>query len=351
MLELPTSVALVGAVALAGQVAWGQEPPIFARLQPGNTVEVLDLKKQSWRRIYRSPSWGTSGLSVAPSGDRLALLAWKEGIVSGHDYTVPPASELVIIDTAGRTLGSVARVQRYAWCGPACIVYITGQYEESHFGFRPESMGVLNIASGDKTAVPAPPYPIGVTWARFDSAVYVKNRPREGEARIYRIDLRTRTVAPTVFRDHLFSPSGRYYLHRPDLTDTLALYDTRTNAAVDISRLRRDAIPIGWTPSGQDILLTVRREHVLTSSRERRVRPTPRNPGDKPVVHTYELYHVPDGRMIKRMTGQLGDYAAPNNLRLVELGGAYQIVDTQRGGPAADLDPAADPAVDLQRLQ
>jgi hypothetical protein len=328
-LDLPTSVALIGALALASQGAWGQEPSIFARLQPENTVELLDLQKQSWRRIYRSPSWGTTGLSVAPSGGRLAFLAWKEGIVSGHDYTVPPASELVIIDTGGQTLGSVARVQRYVWCGPTCIVYITGQYEESHVGFRPESMGVLNIATGDKAAVPAPPYPIGVTWASFDSAAYVKNRPREGEARIYRLDLRTRTLAPTVFRDHLFSPSGRYYLDRYEHTDSLVLYDTRTNAAVDISRVRRDAILIGWASSGQDILLTVRREPALTSNRDGPVRPTPRKRDDKPVAHTYELYHVPDGRRLKRLTGQLGDYAAPNNLRLVERGGEYQIVDTR----------------------
>jgi hypothetical protein len=327
MVSMPT--VFFGAMALVTQVAWGQDRSTFARLQPGNTVELLDLQKQSWHRIYRSPSWGTSGLSVAPSGDRLAFLAWKQGVVSGHDYTVPPASELVIIDTAGRTLASVEQVQRYVWCGPACIVYLTGRDEESHVGFRPESMGVLNVVTGDKTPLPSPPYPIGLTWATFDGAAYVKNRPREGEATIYRLDLRTKTLTPTVFRDHLFSPTGRYYLHRPELTDTLVLYDRRTNAPVDISSLRRDAIPLEWALSGEDILLAVRREAAPIANKRRRPRLRPLKPGDRPVPRTYELYLVPDGRSLKRLTGQLADCAGPNNLRLVERAGDYQVLDVR----------------------
>jgi hypothetical protein len=309
--------------------AWGQDQPTIARLQPGNQVEVLEARSNRWLRIYRSSEWGTTALSVAPSGDRLALLAWKPGVISGHEYAVPPAPTLTIIDRAGRTLAAIAQVQRYAWCGPTCVVYITGRYEESHFGFGPDGMGMLNVTTGVTTALPAPPHPIGVTWAGFDSAAYVKNRPRGGEASIYRLDIGAKEIRPTAFKDHLFSPTGRYYLHRPELTDTLVVYETRTNAPLDLPDLRGGANVLGWASSSRDILLTIRGDSSHTAKRDRPVRPRPRTRTVETRLQTYQLYDLPNRRALGSLTGRLGEYAAPDHIRVLERGGEYQVLDTQ----------------------
>ena len=144
---------LVGGAAFGGPVASAQTTATFTRLQPGNTVEILDLRRGQWHRVYRSSSWALTDLTVAPSGDRLALLSWTEGVLSGHDYSVPPSPELVVLDTLGRKLAAVPKVQRYDWCGPACLVYITGEYEESDIGFLPGGVGMLDVATGKTTAL------------------------------------------------------------------------------------------------------------------------------------------------------------------------------------------------------
>jgi hypothetical protein len=277
----------------ANSLLWSDGPRHSDGMGPG-PVHLREAPARQYGRTPGSPEAElASHLPFALVGHQ-----WPQRRAIGGQARFLGLEARHCLATAGRTLASVEQVQRYVWCGPACIVYLTGRYEESHVGFRPESMGALNVVTGEKTALPAPPYPIGITWATFDGAAYVKNRPREGEPTIYRLDLPTKTLTATVFRDHLFSPTGRYYLHRPEFTDTLVLYDTRTNAPVDISRLRRDAIPLGWASSEEDILLAVRRETAPTANKGRPVRPTPRKSGDKPVARTYELYPVPDGRSL-----------------------------------------------------
>jgi hypothetical protein len=316
---------LVGATSLSGVVG-AQDTPTFARLQPDNAVELLDLQAGTWRRIFRSPAWGLTGLSIAPSGSRLALLSWTEGVVSGHDYTVPPAPELVVIDTTGQVLASVSKVQRYDWCGASCIVYITGEYDETDIGFRPADIGMLDVVTGDTRSLPAPPYPIGVTWGAFDSTAYVKNAPRKGEARIYRIDPRTRALSPTELKDHLFSPTGRYYLHGPLLADSLVLYETSSNSPIDLSKLRREAKLLGWASSNDDVLLTLRMDRSKAAMPGHRTAPKPRKPGDGP-EETYELYRVSDGRTLGRVKGYLREWSGPDHRRLVQQGGNYRVLD------------------------
>jgi hypothetical protein len=64
---MATAALFLSAPSLAAQTS------TFARLLPGNFVEVLDLQRNSWRRVYQSPAWGTTDLSVGPGGDRIAL--------------------------------------------------------------------------------------------------------------------------------------------------------------------------------------------------------------------------------------------------------------------------------------
>jgi hypothetical protein len=316
---------LVGGAAFGGPVARAQTTATFTRLQPGNTVEILDLRKGQWHRVYRSSSWGLTDLTVAPSGDRLALLSWTEGVVSGHDYSVPPSPELVVLDTLGRKLAAVPKVQRYDWCGPGCLIYITGEYEESDIGFLPGGVGMLDVATGKTTALPAPSSPTGITWGKIDSAAYVKNAGGPGEARIYRIDIVRRTMAPTELLDHQFSPTGRYYLHRPVGADSFAVYETRTNAPVDVSTLQSEARVIGWASSSEDVLLATRKPAAVRADPGDRIRVKPLKQGA--LEQSYQLYRLSDRRTVLRSKGQLDQGSGPGHLRLVRQGRNYKVLD------------------------
>ena len=317
---------LVAGALLGSTVACGQAARTFGRIQGDNSVEILDLRTETWHRIYRSPKWGATGLSVAPSGDRLAFLSWTKGTVSGHDYAVPPAAELVVIDTAGRAIVSVPNVQRYDWCGETCLIYITGVYEETDVGFHPSGVGMIDVTTRTTTALPAPPYPIGIRWGPLDGAAYVKNAPEDGEPRIFRVDLQSRTLSPTELRDHLFSPTGRYYLHRPHFSDSMMVYDTRSNAPVDISKLVREAKPIGWAPLKDDVLLALRRRPVKAVKPEGRVWLRPIKPGEIP-EQTYQLYRVWDARVVGQVKARLGPGASPADFRLIQQGSNYRLID------------------------
>jgi hypothetical protein len=323
-------VALIASAALTSLGPRGHaQTPTFARLRPGSftEVEILDFQRSSWRMVYRLPTGWLTALSVGPDGSRMALLAWTEGTAAGHDYVVPPASRLIVIDMAGHMIAPpVARVQRYAWCGAGCIVYITGEDEESHYDFRPEGMGKLDIATGKASALPSPPTPIGITWASFDSAAYIKNLPRPGEGFIYRLDLVALTLEPTSFKDHVFSPTGRYYIYEGEFTDTLVIYDRRTNEPVDLESFRREALIIGWASPREDILLAVRRP----PPRPRpvgRPRPTVKKAGEDEKEVLYKLYDLSTRRVGRSMTGYLGRWVGSPYTYLLGGSGGYQVAE------------------------
>lgn len=317
---LAVSAALLGTAKLAAQT------PTFARLWPHNLVQVLQLKENAWRTIHRSPSWSTNDLSVGPGGDRIAMLSWTEGTVAGHGYVVAPASQLTVIDTAGRVIAPpVPQVQRYAWCGARCIVFLTGIYEESHYGFGPRGSGMLDLSTGRTRSMPTPTTPIGITWASFDSSAYVKNLPGPGEAYIYRLDLVRRALEPTALKDHLFSPTGRYYFLDGEFTDTLVVYETKTNTPVDIEGFRRGAIVLGWVSAREDLLLAVKRPPPRPRPKGRpRIRV--RDPNEIQPYVLYMVYDLAARRVRHAVVGHLKEWPGSGNLRLVERDGEYHVV-------------------------
>jgi hypothetical protein len=299
-----------------------QAAPTFARVEALKSVEILDLRRHAWQRVYQVAGWVTV-LTVGPSNDRLAFLSWSEQATSDSD-SPRLVSELIVIDTAGRVLPSmVKQVQRYAWCGPGCLVYITGQEREGEVGFTPDGLGMLDVATGRTTRLPAPTYPIAIIWAAFDGAAYVKNSSPPGEARIYKLDLAARTLEPTPLLDHVFSPTGRYYLHDREYSGSLAVYQTKTNKPVNLDSLRREAIVLQWASPTEDVLLTVKRPPRRIRAK---ARPTPKKPGDREPEATYRLYDVARRRIRATVTGHLRSWAASNNRILVQRGSQYQVI-------------------------
>jgi hypothetical protein len=306
---------------VAAQGAGTQPATTFARVETYNSLEILDLKRQAWRRIHQVPGWATE-LTVSPSNERVAFLSWAEKQSLQGDPQL--YSELLVTDTSGKVLPTkIQQVQRYAWCGPTCLVYITGQKEEGYVGFTPDGIGILDLATGQTTRLPAPSTPKAITWAAFDRAVYIKNWPRQGEALIYRLDLGTRTLEPTRLLDYAFSPTGRYYLHQDGFADSLVVRDTRTNAAVNLDEMRREALVLGWASPSEDVLLTVKRPPRRTSAEGR---PTVKKPTDHEPEVTYKVYNLTQRRMIRTVKGYLRSWAAPDNKLLVQRGSNYQVI-------------------------
>jgi hypothetical protein len=133
-------------------------------------------------------------------------------------------------------------------------------------------------------------------------------------------------VSPTELKDHLFSPTGRYYLHRPHFTDSMIVYNTRSNTQVDISKLVREAKPIGWAPVNDDVLFAVRRRPAKAVKPAGRVRLRLLKPGDI-AEETYQLYRVSDARVLGQVKARLGPGASAADFRLVQQDGKYKLVD------------------------
>jgi hypothetical protein len=234
-----------------------------------------------------------------------------------------------VIDTVGRTLASVPDVHRYTWCGSDCVVYLLGEYsEDSDFGFRPSGgIGVLQVGSGKTTSLRGPANPVSVTWAAPDSGAFVQGFTPAGQRLIYRIDLATREARPTALRDNDLSPSGRYYLHRPPESDSVGIYETRSNAPVDISDLLRGADLIGWAGPAGDVLLAV--QHVPRAPTK------PGEPAIRPIKpedirpQQYLLYRVVERKILARATGFLHPWAGPAQRRLIQQGEKYTVFESR----------------------
>jgi hypothetical protein len=317
LVALAASLAvLLSGPSLSGAIRGTPATVTFARINQ-KKVEVLELRQGTWRPIYQTPKEGVSDLSVAPSGGRLAMLAWTKGVVTGHDYSVQPRLDLVVIDTTGRTLATVPDVHKYDWCGSDRVAYIQGEYsEDSDWGFRPDGRwGLLEIATGKTAPLHGLRYPTAVAWNSLDTAIFVRDFS-ESPA-IYRFDLRRGKLERAQVRDIQFSPSGRFSLSYPlELgNDSVQLYQTRSNRRVDISSLLRTADLVGWAGPG-DVLLAV--HHVP--------RP-PRTPGERPRVRViqpsdikplrYFLYRVSDGRVLAEEEGFLYELAGSADRRLI----------------------------------
>ncbi len=323
---------LLGVATFGSSVASAQETITIARLHPHQSVELLKLQEGRWHRVYRAPERWLSDLTVAPTGDRLAFLSWTERVLSQtervlsqSDYSVRPSPELVVIDTAGRKLAVVPSVQRYAWCGPGSIVYITGVYvEEKHPNYRPDGVGMLDVETRASRAVPRPQYPSGIVCRPSERAAYLQNSAPIGEPRIYRLDLDQRTIAPTDLLDYDFSPSGRFYIETPPEGGGPSIVRrTADNSEVPLERLRRGADLIGWAGGDRDLLLAVKHEPRSPDSTSLRPRAVvgPMNP---PL--TYLLYDLDRQQVVRSERGRLTAVASRLHQPLLETATGWRIL-------------------------
>jgi hypothetical protein len=268
-LDIPAASAVV-LMALSTPLIAGAQMQVlqggvtFAALRPGNVVERIDPLTGAPRGIYTSRKWSIMHLTVSPSGAYLALVEVEQGTVTGTQYSTLPATELIVLDSAGTVVGSIAKgVQKYGWCGTSCIAYILGEASETDLGFIPRAgLHLYDLTTRVDRNVGDELYPIDLEWAPFDTSVYVKtSRPVAG-SRIFKVHVGTGSVAPTTFRDLHFSLDGSYYLHYPDPADpVLRVFESRSNQEVTLTNTV-DFLPVTWVPSGATHLLLRRRVPV-----------------------------------------------------------------------------------------
>src|SRR3989442_701206 len=177
---LPTLAALAQLSLISENPALAAQSPgsktgFFGRIDHGHVVELVDPVAGTAKAIYSSSRWMAKDLSISPTGGYLGMLEMDSGVVQGVSYRIPPRAELIVLDTTGAVLHRVASsVQRYAWCGPSCLVYVLGTDDETDMGFHPTGAEVSDFSSGVRKALPGPPWPYGVFFAPFDGSVYLK---------------------------------------------------------------------------------------------------------------------------------------------------------------------------------
>jgi hypothetical protein len=305
------SVAVIP-VALMGQVDSQQRSVFYGRIVDGREVVRVDPVTKRERFIVVGGAWRIQDLKVAPGGDRLTFLQVEAPVYAQRQYAAPPRASLVMTDTTGSASRVLARdVQRYTWCGSACIVVIQGIADETELGFAPLGGLIINASTGDSVRLPGPPHPTAVSWVPADSSVYLQY---VGD-RIVRYHLPTGRASVTSKRGLRFSADGRYYLVDPPSTSDAPtrVYDAGTDAEARAgSQVSRLGTPVMWLPSGGSHLLI--RLHAPDTQRQppsRRARlAVPLQSG--PVSETdYGVYDVGNNRLVRTLKAHFPDWSAP----------------------------------------
>ena len=188
--------------------------PVVRRDRVGRTgldeVRSYDIPTRTPRAIYRSAGRIPEEVEVSPEGRYVSLV---EAVTSSSGVS---RRRLVIIDPRGTMIRAIEDIPvgTYAWCCRTGIVAVIGgePREDGHIGFMPETVRLIDITTGvaqPLAGIEGLPYQL--SWAAFDSALYIKTLPTGGTIRVYRYDPRTGTVALTSRKGVFFSPDGRYY--------------------------------------------------------------------------------------------------------------------------------------------
>jgi len=240
--------------------------------------------------------------------------------------TAGSVKQLVILDLAGQVPRNIKseegrRIRGYVWCcGAGKMAILRGSSREDPT-FRPETLSVVDVSTGDEEPVPGVWRPYQMQWAVFDSSLYVKALPPPGapsganaDFLIYRYHVPTRQLSLTSRHGVFFSPDGLYYFDAAvgepgfrvfrsaddkDITSTLLPPD-------DKGALR----PTGdWMPGAGHVLLFIEAEqHPVQPGRAPRGRPV-RIDSRTPQVYPDRWNRAVDaesGRVIERFQGDVG---------------------------------------------
>src|SRR6266480_120670 len=259
----------------------------------------------------------TSGVLVRVE-DRMRVGARNRVVLR----TTPGQVDREIYRSEGEIPGDVAvspnikseegrRIRGYVWCcGAGKMAILRGSSREDPT-FRPGTLSVVDVSTGDEEPVPGVWRPYQMQWAVFDSSLYVKALPPPGapsganaDFLIYRYHVPTRQLSLTSRHGVFFSPDGLYYFDAAvgepgfrvfrsaddkDITSTLLPPD-------DKGALR----PTGdWMPGAGHVLLFIEAEqHPVQPGRAPRGRPV-RIDSRTPQVYTDRWNRAVDAESVR----------------------------------------------------
>ncbi len=198
-----------------------------ARVGPRNRIVARDPKTGADREVYRSEGHIPSELTLSPDGRYLALIEVVNQVGAG-------SQRLTVIDHAGNVVSLLGPsslyakrgIREYVWCcGPDTLAIITGGLaDEGGMGESttlPYGLSLIDVRTSLATPIEGLRFPLQISWAPFDSSLYIKDSPRTTPGSrggvtfpVYRYHVPTRTLSATKHRGVFFSPDGRYYFDR-----------------------------------------------------------------------------------------------------------------------------------------
>src|SRR5574341_2428084 len=224
-------LALLSAFGASVSIAHAQDTsPLLVRIEdrtrigPRHRVVARDSRTGLDRDIYRSEGHLPDPLTVSPDGRYVAFIEVVSQVGDGK-------RRLTIIDPSGRvvrflgesSIYAVRGIREYVWCcGPDKLAVITGGLsDEGGSGestMLPHGLSLIDVGTGAATAIAGLRFPLQISWAAFDSSLYIKDSPEAAPGArgpiawpIYRYHAPTGGLSRTAHLGFFFSPDGKYY--------------------------------------------------------------------------------------------------------------------------------------------
>ena len=175
------------------------------------------------RELFRSEGHIPYDVTLSPGGRYASFL--EVVTIAGTAQ-----QRLMVIDGSGHpvrglvqsTLHNDRGLVDYTWCCDSMhLAVITGPVGESSRPI-PESLHVIDVRTGATETVDGIPRPLQVSWAPFDSSLYIlsapgaefRGKPGPVTRPVYRYHVPTRRVSRTTHRGIYFSEDGKYYVNK-----------------------------------------------------------------------------------------------------------------------------------------
>ncbi len=222
--------------------------------------------------IYTSKKDRISSFEVSPSHSSLALIETKERLRKDQNSGFSSVNSLAIIDGNGRTLWkSYDDVRKIAYRPDGrALAYLSGKYEETERGFKPDKIYVVSFPSGPKgkfrkREISSSSEPDDLRWTHEDDGfyLYLRENGLDLESRVVRYKNGQGQAKTTSLRSVNISGDGKYSILsasetindgscRPGVGDDNCIRIAELGIQKEVKRqfqLPNNEIPIRWLRS------------------------------------------------------------------------------------------------------